>query len=64
MFGEVTEKELIEGGWGCQPKTAAKMSFETMMKYGQDIKYVEMFYIATFKLLSSDTIGRKNCRIL
>ena len=35
-----------------------------MMKYAQDIKYVEMFYIATFKLLSSDTIGRKSCRIL
>ena len=40
------------------------MSFETMVKYAQDVKYVEMFNITTLKVLLPEIIGRRSYRIL
>ena len=33
-----------------------------MVKYAQDVKYVEIFYITTFKLLLPETIDLKKLR--
>ena len=35
-----------------------------MVKYAQDVKYVEIFYITTFKLLLPETIDLRSYGIL